>query len=189
MAAIELIPNIISQLHPGPVTQIDPLWQECGDFTTINLFWRDGYTGCMFCKWTPRNLHTGPSQIGHQIPHARTRHCGPSRRLRFVGTSGMHAYWNARRIGMHWTSWDAWNNIGKQQTALPAFQTTVGWTTDKYWKTNRHMGFANTKVLPMEMFGRIGAQQLGEFPSGKQVRLDSTQLHAAQCSLAYRMHV
>ena len=62
-------------------------------------------------------------------------------------------------------------------------------TTDKYWKTNRHMGFANTKVLPMEMFGRIGAQQLGEFPSGKQVRLDSTQLHAAQCSLANRMHV
>ena len=98
-----------------------------------SILWRYGFTGCLFCRWPTQNQQTGPSQIGHQIPQARARHCRSSWRFRLVCPMAWHSSWvECTRTGMCRTSW---RQIGGWLTTLPTSGTTVGWNVP--WRGRR----------------------------------------------------
>ena len=92
--------------------------------TTIGLFRRYGYIGCMFCRSPPQNLQTRSSQIGHQSPQARARHCGSSWRLGVVCPMARHPSRVERtHVGMHRKLWP--HSCLERHWKL-VIQTTVG---------------------------------------------------------------
>ena len=171
-----------SCIHGSLRKHIGINWEDYVHCKSINLFWRYGYTSCLFGKWPSQNLQTSPSQDLASWTSNSANPCAPLWALlgASIGllhgttssTSGTHACWNVLKCDeMCWPSWrqimvrrcleqhrqlaNYIFNLLDNRSLKRAQAWTAGRRTRIGRPTHTHMGCANINWLPMAKFWRM----------------------------------
>ena len=171
-----------SCIHGSLRKHIGINWEDYVHCKSINLFWRYGYTSCLFGKWPSQNLQTSPSQDLASWTSNSANPCAPLWALlgASIGllhgttssTSGTHACWNVLKCDE--MCWPSWRQImvrrcleQHRQLANYIFnlldnrwlKRALAWTAGRRTRigrpTHTHMGCANINWLPMAKFWRM----------------------------------
>ena len=171
-----------SCIHGSLRKHIGINWEDYVHCKSINLFWRYGYTSCLFGKWPSQNLQTSPSQ---DLASWTSNSANPGAPLWALlgasigllhgttsSTSGTHACWNVLKCDE--MCWPSWRQImvrrcleQHRQLANYIFnlldnrwlKRALAWTAGRRTRigrpTHTHMGCANINWLPMAKFWRM----------------------------------